>query len=388
MKKILILLFIFSASIAHAATIIPLPYEEGLFAKVWRCKWRISCYQQKLGATITTIAATDTIRNSRSTINTNFTNLNNDKTEVSSSSVAAITTLSNLVTVGTLTSGSLGSGFTAVVVARGGTGSSTLSSNQVLLGNGTGAVSVVSGLGTSGQTLQSQGAGSPPIWAADTTDQATNYTWSGNHVWTAASSTFVNGISVLRATSTNATSTNLQVSGLASTSQMTVGALGVGVATTTQRNAQIAGDVQISGILNVAGDQVGAVKFLATPVNSIDRTTFTSGTFTDVDITSTTTPDLARFAILNAELRVTLTTCGSGDGGYVRFRQNGSSITANLPRLMVVCHANSIINVGSGTFLVPVDSGEIFEYDISVGPLTGTTPNSMRLIIDTVGWIE
>src|SRR3990167_7987998 len=73
--------------------------------------------QRNLGASITTIAATDTIRDSRAVINTNFSNLNSDKIENSSSSIAAITTLSNLVTVGTLTSGSLGSGFTAVVVA-------------------------------------------------------------------------------------------------------------------------------------------------------------------------------------------------------------------------------------------------------------------------------
>src|SRR3990167_10190955 len=88
-----------------------------------------SVSEKKFGATITTINSSDTLRDSRSTINTNFSNLNSDKTEVASSSIDAITTLSNLVTVGTLTSGSLGSGFTTVVVAIGGTGSTTLASN-------------------------------------------------------------------------------------------------------------------------------------------------------------------------------------------------------------------------------------------------------------------
>src|SRR3990167_9137649 len=119
---------------------------------------------QKLGATITTINAADRITDSRSTINTNFANLNTDKIEVATTSVGNITTLSNLVTVGTLTSGSLGSGFTTVVVGRGGTGSTTLSANQVLLGNGTGNISVVSGLGSTDQVLTSNGASSAPTW--------------------------------------------------------------------------------------------------------------------------------------------------------------------------------------------------------------------------------
>lgn len=347
---------------------------------------------QKFGATITTINSTDTISSSRATINTNFANLNSDKTEVSSSSIAAITTLSNLVTVGTLTSGSLGSGFTTVVVARGGTGSTTLSSNSVLLGNGTGNISVVAGLGSSGQTLQSQGAGTPPIWAANTTDQAANYTWSGNHVWTAASSTFVNGISVLRGTTTNATSTNLQISGLASSSQTIIGALGIGVATTTQRNMQVAGSAQITGSttiaggLNVKGTEVGGTVFLATPVSSVDRTDLTAGTFTNIDISATTTVgDTARFAIIIADVQVSFTTCNSGDGAYVRFRQNGSAVTNFLPRLTVLCSANNVSAQQSGMFIIPLDTTQIFQYDVSN---FGNNPTSGRYRVQTVGYIK
>lgn len=137
--------------------------------------------QQKLGATITTINGTDSLTASRPTINTNFTNLNTDKIEVATTSLGNITTLSNLVTVGTLTSGSLGSGFTTVVVARGGTGSTTLSANQVLLGNGTGNISVVSGLGSNGQFLTSGGAGAAPTWTTSSIDLTANYSWTGNN---------------------------------------------------------------------------------------------------------------------------------------------------------------------------------------------------------------
>src|SRR3990167_9012906 len=138
---------------------------------------------QKLGVSITTIAGGDTISSSRAVINTNFSNLNSGKIENSTTSVAAITTLSNLVTVGTLTSGSLGSGFTTVVVARGGTGSTTLSANQVLLGNGTGNITVVNGWGTSGFGLLSNGGTLAPTWQAITTDQTANYIWSGTHTF-------------------------------------------------------------------------------------------------------------------------------------------------------------------------------------------------------------
>src|SRR3990167_1786098 len=69
---------------------------------------------QRLGAVLTTIQGTDTLRDSRTTINDNFTILNNYKVENASSSIAAITTLSNLVTVGALSGGSLASGFTTV----------------------------------------------------------------------------------------------------------------------------------------------------------------------------------------------------------------------------------------------------------------------------------
>ena len=192
--------------------------------------------EQKIGATITTIAATDTLRDSRSIINTDLTNLNTDKMEGSTTSVASITTLANLVTVGTLTSGSLGSGFTAVTVPRGGTGSTTLSQYQLLLGNGTGNVTTTNdGLGTSGQFLQSQGNGSPPSWETSSIDQAAAYTWTGQH-------NFNTG-----ATSTSATTTSFYVSGHASTSQITTNSLGVGIATSSQGNLRVQNYLQVDG---------------------------------------------------------------------------------------------------------------------------------------------
>ena len=56
-----------------------------------------------LGSTITTIAGTDSLSNSRAVINTNFSNLNNDKIEISTTTLPLLTTLTNLATANSLT---------------------------------------------------------------------------------------------------------------------------------------------------------------------------------------------------------------------------------------------------------------------------------------------
>lgn len=130
-----------------------------------------------LGSTITTILGTDTLSASRSVINTNFSNLNTDKLQSGdTASALTITTLTNTTAnVGTLNLTN------ALTVANGGTGSTTLSSNQVLLGNGTSLMKTVSGWGTSGQFLTSNGGVLAPTWQSASVDQTANYAWTGVH---------------------------------------------------------------------------------------------------------------------------------------------------------------------------------------------------------------
>ena len=135
--------------------------------------------EQKFGTTITTILGTDTLSGSRGVINTNFSNLDRDKVEVGTTSVASITTLENLVSIGTITTGTWNG--TTLTVVKGGTGSTTLSSDQVLLGNGTTMLKTVTGFGTSGQFLTSQGVGTAPTWTTSAIDLAGNYNWTGLH---------------------------------------------------------------------------------------------------------------------------------------------------------------------------------------------------------------
>lgn len=157
--------------------------------------------EQELGSTITTINASDLIKDSRAVINTNLANLNTDKLERSdwfaTTSAPQITSLANLATVGTITSGTWNG--TTLTVARGGTGSTTLLTNAVLVGNGTGAIRNI-GYGSSGEFLTSQGDGNLPYWSSASVNQTLNYNWSGQH-------TFSNGVGFTGTTTFSATST-------------------------------------------------------------------------------------------------------------------------------------------------------------------------------------
>ena len=72
---------------------------------------------------------------------------------------------------------------TPLGIASGGTASTTLSANQVLVGNGTSQLKTVDGWGTSGQFLQSNGTGAQPTWASASVNLNDNYVWAGTHTF-------------------------------------------------------------------------------------------------------------------------------------------------------------------------------------------------------------
>src|SRR3990167_3961815 len=132
MKAKISLILIFLALSVQAAEIKLIPVNTNDYFVVqgqpaqyeWKCTWFIFCHKvEKLGATITTINATDTLKDSRAVINTNFTNLNTDKIEVATTSIGNITTLSNLSSIGTLTTGVWQA--TAIGVGYGGSGTTS-----------------------------------------------------------------------------------------------------------------------------------------------------------------------------------------------------------------------------------------------------------------------
>jgi hypothetical protein len=217
MKKIFIILLLSFSLTANAVELQTIQLKPTLWEKISTCKWHISCYFQKnLGTTLSTITGTETVSYAlKTTVNNNFTALNAGKIEVSTTTLPLITTLAgltsanaltsaaNLATVGTITTGVWNA--STLTVSKGGTGSTTLSANQVLLGNGTTQLGVVAGFGTSGQFLTSNGTAAAPSWTTSAVDQGISYHWTANHIFDSANFTI--------ASTTNATSTNLTVSG-------------------------------------------------------------------------------------------------------------------------------------------------------------------------------
>ncbi len=149
---------------------------------------------------ITTILGTDTLSASRTTINNNFSSLNTNKVEISD--LAATTSLQNLATVGTITTG-VWQG-TAIGVAYNGTGTTSPTSNQIMIGNGASGLKVI-GFGSSGQFFTSGGAGVAPSWTTASIDQTQAYTWTGLHTFNTAG-IIVNASSTITATTTIAAS--------------------------------------------------------------------------------------------------------------------------------------------------------------------------------------
>ena len=208
MPKFFILFLLFSFSLTSASSLIPIfpIQQEGFWTKLWRCNIHISCYQTKLGSTLTAITGTTKVSDLDTILTTNFTALNNDKIEVSTTTLPFLTTLINVTQLGVIASstwrGSL------IGTPYGGTGSSTLASNRVLLGNGSSPVSVVNGFGASGQFLTSNGEATAPTWQTSSVSLSNFYDWTGLHTF--------NGLSVGIGTTTASTTLSVQGNALVS----------------------------------------------------------------------------------------------------------------------------------------------------------------------------
>lgn len=178
-----------------------------------------------IGTTLTTLNSSDTMSAFPTLYNANNNALNLGKMETSTTSVKSITTLSNLSSVGTITSGVWRG--TGIEVAYQGTGTTSPTLNQILLGNGSSGLKVVGGFGTSGQFLTSAGTGAAPTWTTSAIDQAADYTWTGTHNFNITTAT-------------------------TSISRLTVGQLG-GASAGSTASTTVVGPFTINGGLDVSG---------------------------------------------------------------------------------------------------------------------------------------
>src|SRR3990167_1851239 len=99
--------------------------------------------------------------------------------------MSLLTSVPSLVTIGTITAGVWNG--TGIDVARQGTGTTTLCSNNVLLGNAASGFKCANGHGTSGQFLTSGVSDAVPTWTTSAVDEAGNYTWTGLHTFNGTS---------------------------------------------------------------------------------------------------------------------------------------------------------------------------------------------------------
>src|SRR3990167_11002790 len=99
--------------------------------------------------------------------NTDMDALNDGKIDIST------TTISTLVSIGTIMTGVWNG--TAIGVLYGGTGTTSPTSNLVMLGNGSSGLKTVNGFGTTGQFLTSNGDSTAPTWETSSVDLAANY---------------------------------------------------------------------------------------------------------------------------------------------------------------------------------------------------------------------
>jgi len=170
------------------------------------------------GSTLTNISSTDNLADFPTVYNANQTALNNDKIEVSTTTLPNLATLLNLVAVGTITTGTWSAD--AIAVAKGGTGTTSPTSNLVMLGNGSSGLKTANGFGTSGQFLTSNGNATAPSWQTSSIDQGIPYTWTAHHIF---STLFATTASTTNLTFTGITSSLLKTSSVGLTQAAVAG---------------------------------------------------------------------------------------------------------------------------------------------------------------------
>lgn len=260
--------------------------------------------ENKLGSSLTTIQGTDRLTDSRSTINTNFSNLNDTKIESSSSSIAAITTLDNLTSIGVLTNLRV-SGSTTIA--------STLSVTNPITGSSTLRILGDVGFGTSTPTraLSVQGGG---FFSSNLLSANLNATGTLD----------VSGVSTLSGgliTASTSISSHLSITGrltASSTFQLADSAL-IGT-TTSSRLLAVQGSALLSGNLSSSGlIATGTINFSCSPQST--KTAFIESAATSTTITG---PKVIRASTLT---RVDIVTqCdGACQGGAVLNLYHGTS---------------------------------------------------------------
>jgi len=269
---------------------------------------------------------------------------------------------STITTVGTLTSGSLGTGFTTVTVPHGGTGRAAFTAYSVVCG-GTGTTAQlqsVASVGTAGQVLTSSGAGALPTWTTITPG-------------------VVNSVVAGAGISVNSTNPDAPVVRIAAgyggqASIDTVGALSSG--SLAPGFTVVSGELGGTGFNN-AGKQIVLGGNLTT--NGAFASTFTMTNTTNVTFptsgTLLTSADLANYATLNA----------TNDFNFnVQYRPQIKDYSETVNILGNVSGGTMTVDLTLGNVVTATATANITTITLSNVPATGTCA-SFSLIATNFG---
>lgn len=150
----------------------------------------------------------------------------------------------------------------ALPVAQGGTGVATLTAHEVLLGNGTSPITQVSGVGTTGQVLTSNGAAADPTWQTSNATPGFTYSSSGG----------AGGQPAVQTASGTDASINVEIQGKGSGSQLDLlfgGGVGFQPTAGGPRYFHVdgSGNMVLNGTLELNNNGVGGLlpKFITNP---------------------------------------------------------------------------------------------------------------------------
>jgi excisionase family DNA binding protein len=235
--------------------------------------------------------------------------------------------LSNITTVGTVTSGTWQG--TAVGVQHGGTGTTTLASNGILYGNGTGAVQA-SAAGTSGQLLLAN-AGSVPTFTS----------LSGDATLAATGALTVANAAITNAKLANSSLSVTAGTGLSGGGSVSLGGSSTGLSvvygSTASSSAQGNTSIGFSGTGNLTGG-ITATAGGGVSANTLDvkanpsfSTSVTSPLFTGTGVTLSST-GAANDLILSSGRNITLSgfNCSTfNNGGVLTTDASGNIVCQN-----------------------------------------------------------
>lgn len=163
-------------------------------AKDWGFLKSLNIEEEMIFGAVTDLATTDNLSDFPTTYNANLAQL----MRMSTTTLPVVTTMaglttanalssaSSLATVGTVTSGTWNA--TAIGVTKGGSGTTSPSVYNVMLGDGASGLTTASTTGTSGQFLTSNGTSAYPSWQSSSVNQTSAYSWSGEHSFSATTS--------------------------------------------------------------------------------------------------------------------------------------------------------------------------------------------------------